>query len=87
MYKWEKCTFACLARMVYMRRQRLKDLLLRVRVVVRTSKMNIITSLFGRQRQNIAPESVPHVQHDNFFFIQSIKSLIFDVIFAVAVIS
>ena len=41
MYKWAKCTFACLARTVYMQRQRMKDLLLWARVVARTSKMNI----------------------------------------------
>ena len=34
-------TFACLARMVFMHRQKMKDLLLRARVVVRTSKMKI----------------------------------------------
>ena len=27
-------------------------------------------SSFGRLRQNIAPKSVPHVQHDYFFFKQ-----------------
>ena len=32
-----------------------------------------LTSSFGRLRQNIAPKSVPHVQHDYFFFIQPIK--------------
>ena len=43
----------------------MKDLLLRVRVVVRTSNTNF-TSSFGRLRQNIARKSVPHVQHDYF---------------------
>ena len=37
----------------------MKGLLLRARVVVRISKMKI-------SRQNIAPKSVPHVQHDYF---------------------
>ena len=32
-----------------------------------------LTSSFGRLSQNIAPKSVPHVQHDYFFFIQPIK--------------
>ena len=50
----------------------MKDLLLWGRVVVRTSKLKIFTSLFGGLRQKIAPKSVLHVQHDYFFsFIQS----------------
>ena len=43
-------------------------------------------SSFGRLRQNIAPKSVPHVQHDYFFFIQPIKSLICGVVVNVAVV-
>ena len=38
-----KCSFAYLARMVFMLRQRMKDLLPRVRVIVRSSKMKILT--------------------------------------------
>ena len=49
-------------------------------------KYEIFTSSFGRLRQNIAPKSVPHVQHDYFFFIQPIKSLICDVFVDVAVV-
>ena len=30
-------------------------------------KYENFTSSFGRLRQNIAPKSVPHVQHDYFF--------------------
>ena len=30
-------------------------------------KYENLTSSFGRLRQNIAPKSVPHVQHDHFF--------------------
>ena len=39
--KKAKCTFACLGRMFSMYMQRMKDLLLRSRVVVRTSNMKI----------------------------------------------
>ena len=37
--KWAKCTFAFFARVVFMSRKRMKDLLPRACVVVRTSKM------------------------------------------------
>ena len=50
-------------------------------------KYENFTSSFGRLRQNIAPKSVPHVQHDCFFFfIQPIKSLICGVVIDVAVV-
>ena len=39
-------------------------------------KFENFTSLFGRLRQNIAPKSVPHVQHDYSFCIRPIKSFI-----------
>ena len=39
--KQAKCTFACLARMVFTHRKRMKDLLLLAHVVVRTSKTKI----------------------------------------------
>ena len=56
--------------------QGIKDLLLRARVVVRSSNMKF-TSLFDSLRQNIAPKSVLHVRLDDFsVFIQPIKSLI-----------
>ena len=42
--KYAKFTFAGLARMVFMWRQRMKELLLRARVVVGTSNMNISVS-------------------------------------------
>ena len=46
---------------------RMKELLLRARVVINTSNIKInFTSSFGRLRQNTAPKSVPHVQHDYF---------------------
>ena len=45
-----KCTFASLARMVFMQRQRMKDLPLRVRVVVRTSNMKISRRRFEGDR-------------------------------------
>ena len=44
-------------------------------------KYENFTSSFGRPRQNIAPKSVLHVQHDYFSsFIQPIKSLISGVV-------
>ena len=49
-------------------------------------KYENLTSSFGRLRQNIAPKSVPHVQHDHFFFIQPMKSLICGVVVDVAVV-
>ena len=39
--KYANCTFACLARMVFMLRETMKDLLLSARVVVRTSNIKI----------------------------------------------
>ena len=57
----------------------MKDFLLRVRVVVRISKMKI--------SRRLELKSVPHVQHDNFnFLIQPIKSLISGDVVAVAVV-
>ena len=45
----------------------MKDSLLRARVVVRTSNMKISRRhLADYVRQQIAPKSVPHVQHDYF---------------------
>ena len=45
---------------------RIFNLLLRARVVVRTSNMKISRRRLADLRQNIAPKSVPHVQHDYF---------------------
>ena len=65
----------------------MKDLLLRAPVVVNgTSNMKIFTWSFGRLRQNIAPKSVPHMQHDVFLFVQPIKSLLCSVVVDVAVV-
>ena len=60
-----KCTSACLARVVFMWRKRMKDLLPRALVVVTTSNMNF-TSSFDRLRQKLASKGVWHVQHDYF---------------------
>ena len=38
-------------------------------------KYENFTSSFGRLRQNIAPKSVPHVQHDYFSSFNHLKSL------------
>ena len=66
----------------------MKDLLLRAGVIVRTCtvKYENFTSSFGRLCQKTAPKSVSHVQHDYFFLIQPIKSLICGVVVAVAVV-
>ena len=40
-------------------------------------KFDNFTSSFGRLRQNIAPKSVPHVQHDYFVIIDLWCSLLF----------
>ena len=49
-------------------------------------KYENFTSSFGRLRQNIAPKTVPHVQHDYFSsFNQSITSMIRDVVVDIAV--
>ena len=65
--KQVKCTFVCLARMAVILRQRMKILSLRVCVVVRTSntvwKFHVV---LWQTTSNIAPKSVPHVQHDYF---------------------
>ena len=48
-------------------KERVKDLLLRARVVVRTSNMKISRGrLADYGDQNMEPKSVPHVQHDYF---------------------
>ena len=63
------------------------DLLLRARVVVRTSKMKISRRRLTDYAKKIAPKSVPHVQHDYFpSFNQAIKSLICGVVVAVTVV-
>ena len=49
-----------------MQRQRMKDLLLRVRVVVKLNVKNE-SSTSSVERQNIASKSVQHVQHDSIF--------------------
>ena len=57
--------------MVFMLRQRMKDLRLRAGLVIRTSNENVKPSV-GRLRQKNAPKSAPHVQHYCFsFFNQS----------------
>jgi len=43
-------------------------------------KYENFTLTHDRPRQKIAPKGVPHVQHDYFFFIQPIKSLICGVV-------
>ena len=44
----------------------MEDLLLPARLVVRTTKFQLVV-WFGRLREKVAPKSVPHVQHDYFF--------------------
>ena len=55
--------------MLFIQKQRMKDLLLRARVVVRTSNVKITRRHLADYVKNlIARKSVPHVQHDFFFF-------------------
>ena len=49
-------------------------------------KYENLTSSFGRLRQNIAPKSVLHEQHDDFFLVQPIKSLICGVVVAASLL-
>ena len=64
-----------LALMVFMYRQRTKDLLLRARVVVRISNMKIQRRRLADYVKKIAPKGVPHVQHD-YFTINSTNRII-----------
>ena len=65
--KSAKCTFACLARIaVFTQRQRMKRHTAKSLRCPQDLKFENFTSSFGRLRQNIAPKSVPHVQHDYF---------------------
>ena len=59
----------------------MKDLPLRARVVVRTSKMKI-----DKLRQKIAPKGGAARAVRLFFLIEPIKSLIYDVVVVVAVV-
>ena len=81
--KLVNCTYTCLARRIFMQRQRIKDLLLRACVVVRT-KNEIITSSFGRLRQKISPKSRAPRAARLFSLIRPIKSLICDVVFVIS---
>ena len=62
--------------MVFMQRQRVKDLPLRARVVVRTLNMKISRRRLADYVKNIAPKSVPH----DYFLQSTIKSLICGVV-------
>ena len=65
LYKIGEVHFRLLrTRMVLMLRQRTKDILLRVRVVVRPSNLNISCHRFADYIKNSASKSVPHVQQD-----------------------
>ena len=44
----------------------MKDLLLRARVVVKTSDMNISRDRLADYIKKIAPKTVPHGEHDYF---------------------
>ena len=80
--KKAKCPFACLTRMVFMRSQRMKDLLLRLRVVIRTSNAKISRRLadYVKKLHQKACRTCSTNQN------QPIKSLICGVLVVVAVV-
>jgi len=53
--------------MVFMKRQRMKDLLLRALIVVETSKNKIWRRHLADNVKKIAQKSVPHMQHNIIF--------------------
>jgi len=54
--------------------------MLRARVVVRSSNLKIPCRCLADYVKKIAVKSVPHVQHDYFFLVQLIRSLICGVV-------
>ena len=69
----------------FMKRQRIKDLLLRVRVVVRTSQMKIPVDVWPTTAKNCIKKRAARAKR-LFFLIQPIKSLIRGVFVAVPVV-
>ena len=69
------CTFTCLARMVFMQRQRIEDLLRGARVVVRSSKIKITRFHLADYVKKFHQKRAARAQR-LFFLIQPIKSLI-----------
>ena len=82
--KQTKCTFASLARLVFMKGQRRKDLLLQVRIVITPSHLNIwrrhLADYVKKLHQKARVRSARL-----FFLIQPIKSLICGFVVAVVV--
>ena len=83
--KLAKCPFALLARIIFMQRRRMKDLLPRVCVVNRTSNLNSLRSLADYVKK-IASEGGAASAATLFFLIQPIILLICDVVVIVAVV-
>ena len=65
--------------MIFMKKERIKDLLLRARVVVGTSSMEISSS-FGRLRQKSFAKKRAARTARLFFLIHPMKSLIFGLV-------
>ena len=87
LYKISEVAFACLAGVAFTQRPRMKNVLLRVRVVVRTLHMNISRRcLADRLRQKCCSKKRAPRAARLFFLIQPIKSLICSVVEAVAVV-
>ena len=77
LYKIGECTFACVARMLFMHvKSKNKDLLLQARVVVRTSNMIITHRRLPDYVKTLHQKKRAARAARLFFFIQLIKSLI-----------
>ena len=61
-------------------RQKMRDAMLRARVVVRSSNLKIPCRCLADYVKKIALKSMSHVQHDYFFLVQPIGSLICGVV-------
>ena len=73
--KQAKCTFDCLVRMVFTQRQRMKDLVLRAHVVVRTYNRKISRRHLA-DCVKILPQKACRTCSTIIFLIQPIKSII-----------
>ena len=78
--------FHLIGRNSFLVRQKMRDSMLRARVVVRSSNLKITCGRLADYVKQIALKSVLHVQHDYFFLVQPIRSLICGVVFDAVVV-
>ena len=83
--KLAKCAFTLLAPMVFMQRQKMKHLLLRARVVLRTSKIKISRLRLAHMSKNCTKNRAARAAR-SFLLSQPIKSFICFVVVVVAVV-